>query len=52
MEWLNQHALSEIDAFCDMVGGVSSFKPYLEVSEATMRIVDEVYKKTGADKYF
>lgn len=44
--------LYEIDAFCDMVGGVSSFKPYLEVSEATMRIVDEAYKITGADKYF
>ncbi len=44
--------LYEIDAFADMVGGVLNFKPYLDVSEVTMRVVDKVYSQTGADKYF
>ncbi len=44
--------LYEIDAFCDMMGGVLSFKPYLAVSEMAMRVVDKVYRLTGADKHF
>ena len=37
----------EIAAFCDMVTGVASEKPYLSITEATMRTVDRIYKETG-----
>ena len=49
---LQNNMVYEIEAFCDMVGGVLSFNPYLEVSETASRVVDEAYKITGADKYF
>ncbi len=42
----------EIDAFCEMVGGVLNFKPYLELSEAALEVVDAAYEITGAKKYF
>ena len=51
-EPLPNNMVYEIDAFCDMVGGVSSFLPYFDVTEKTMHIVDEVYQKVGITKYF
>lgn len=42
----------EIEAFSRMVGGMLSFKPYLDASETTMRIVDEVYRKNGITSFF
>ena len=41
----SNNMIYEIYAFCDMINGDIDFLPYLDISEAAMRIVDGVYSK-------
>jgi len=41
---LLSNMIYEIRAFREMVLGLSDFKPYLELSESVMRVVDDIYR--------
>ena len=47
---LPNNMVFEVRAFASMVDGASSPCPYLDISEMTLRTVEESYRQTGADE--